>query len=354
MRILSPILNRLIYPFLGASGYFRRHAGQLSVLTYHGVVPEEYHPRDCLLDSHLHRAKAFRDELRVLKTHYSIISPEQFLLWLEGNTDLPKGAVLLTCDDGLLNAVTDMLPILQDEQVTCLFFVTGDFLSGEPRMLWYEELYLMFKDSQVRKLRFCLESAPLTFELSSPEEKTAAWWGLTKKLSRMDGRQRATSMAQIGAKLELDNNWRSRYLNDAILRRRFALVSASDVHQLVLAGMSVGSHTLSHPLLREQTQEIAWMELDQGRRAFERALGLPAWALAYPFGGPDAVGEREFQMAESAGFRCAFVNYGGAVRKDSCHFALPRIHIAGDVKLSSFEAYASGFHSAFRARFKRT
>jgi peptidoglycan/xylan/chitin deacetylase (PgdA/CDA1 family) len=350
MRILSPVLNRIIYPFLGALGYFRGHAGQVSVLTYHGVVPEEYRSCDYLLDSHLHRAKDFRAELRLLKRHYSIISPEQFLVWLKGDNDLPKSAVLLTCDDGLLNAVTDMLPILEDEHVRCLFFVTGDFLSSEPRMLWYEELYLMFMDSQVREFQFCLESAPLTFALSSTEEKATVWWNLVKKLSRTEGGQRATWMDRARAELELDNNWRSRYLNDPILRRRFALVSASEVHQLVQTGMSIGAHTLSHPLLAEQTREMARMELAQGRRVLERALGLPVWALAYPFGSPDAVGEREFQMAESAGYQCAFVNYGGAVRKDSCHFALSRIHIAGDMRLAAFEAHASGFHWAFRTR----
>jgi peptidoglycan/xylan/chitin deacetylase (PgdA/CDA1 family) len=353
MRILSPILNRVIYPFLGASGYFHGGAGQLSALTYHGVIPEEYHPRDCLLDGHLHRAEDFRDELRLLKRRYSIVSPQQVLGWLEGNSVLPKSAVLLTCDDGLLNTVTDMLPILKDEQVECLFFVTGDFMSGEPRMLWCEELYLMLMDSQVRQFQLCLEPDQFTFALSSTEDRRTVWWDLVKKLSGMDARQRATSMAQARSELELETIWRSRYLDDPILRRRFALVSDSDLHQLVQAGMSIGAHSLSHPLLTRQTPEMARMELEQSGRALESALGSPVWALAYPFGGPDAVGEREFQIAESAGYRCAFVNYGGAVRRGSRHFALPRIHIPGDTKLAAFEAHASGFHWALRNRFKR-
>ena len=311
-----------------------------------------YHPRDFRLDSHLHRAKDFHDELRLLKRHYFIISPEQFLGWLKGDTDLPKSAVLLTCDDGLLNTVTDMLPILEEEQVRCLFFVTGDFLSSEPQMLWHEELYLMFMDSQIRKCRSCLESAPPAFVLSSTEAKATLWWNLVKKLSRAERGQRATLMTRARDELELDNNWRSRYLNDPVLRRRFALISAAEVHQLVQAGMSIGSHTLSHPLLPEQTLEMARMELEQGRCALERALGLPVWALAYPFGGTNAVSEREFHLAESAGYQCAFVNYGGAVHKDSYHFALPRIHVSGEVRLAAFEAYASGFHEALRTKLK--
>ena len=49
----------------------------------------------------------------------------------------------MSCDDGLLNHVTSMLPILLEEQLKCIFFVTGASLSEAPAMLWYTELYLM-------------------------------------------------------------------------------------------------------------------------------------------------------------------------------------------------------------------
>ena len=37
--------------------------------------------------------------------------------------------MLLTCDDGLQNTLTDMLPVLQELGLSCLFFVTGASLS---------------------------------------------------------------------------------------------------------------------------------------------------------------------------------------------------------------------------------
>ena len=38
-----------------------------------------------------------------------------------------------------------MLPILQEENVSCLFFVTGFSLGKTPVMLWYEQLYLLLQ-----------------------------------------------------------------------------------------------------------------------------------------------------------------------------------------------------------------
>jgi len=351
VRILSPILNRVIYPTLGHVGYFRS-TSHLTVLTYHGVMPETYRPRDPRLDGHLHRADDLRRELKLLKKSYSIILPEQFLDWSQGNGRLPKRAVLLTCDDGLVNAVVGMLPILQDEQLLCLFFVTGDSLKKKLRMLWHEELYLMLMDSQARELQICIDSVPFKFELNNAAGKQSVWWQLVKGLSRLGGEQRAVAMAQARTELGLDGDWQSRYLADPVLRLRFAVLSHDHLHQLAQAGMTIGAHTLSHPLLSEQTPDMAQMELSQSRLALEADLEKPVWALAYPFGGPGAAGEREFRMAEIAGYQCAFLNYGGPVRKDSCRFALPRIHIPGDIRGASFEAYASGFHSDFRTRLR--
>src|SRR6266513_5422022 len=114
MRLVSPLLKHVVYPGLSRLGYLRRLATPApSVVTYHGVLPREYQVRDVALDGHLVTAKAFTEQILLLKKNYNIISPEQFLQWCEGQLDLPRRSVLLTCDDGLLNAMTDMLPIVR-------------------------------------------------------------------------------------------------------------------------------------------------------------------------------------------------------------------------------------------------
>jgi hypothetical protein len=57
------------------------------------------------------------------------------------------------------------------------------------------------------------------------------------------------------------------------------------------------------------------------------------------------------QMAERAGFECAFMNVGGGFGAQLPKFALPRVHVTADMKLSEFEAHVSGFHRDFRSRF---
>src|SRR5437867_4445107 len=142
MRLISPLLRHVVYPGLSRSGYLRRLASPApAVLTYHGVVPSGDLPHPVLHD-HLVTEDAFVSQLQLISSKYNPISPEQFLAWMEGKLELPSRSVLLTCDDGLLNTLTNMLPILHRFGLKCLFFVTADSTHRVSSMLWFEELYV--------------------------------------------------------------------------------------------------------------------------------------------------------------------------------------------------------------------
>ena len=59
---------------------------------------------------------------------------------------------------------------------------------------------------------------------------------------------------------------------------------------------------------------------------------------------------REMQMAEQAGYQCAFMNIGGGFGASLPRFAFPRVHVTADMSLAEFEAHLSGFHRDFRSR----
>jgi peptidoglycan/xylan/chitin deacetylase (PgdA/CDA1 family) len=144
MRIVSPLLKHVLYPSLAKPGLLRRAAGRgLAVVTYHGILPPGYEPADPALDSNMISAEMFRRQLRLLKSRYHMIVPEDLLLWCTKGRELPPLSVLLTCDDGLRNNLTDMLPVLEEEGVKCLFFVTGASATDEKATLWYDELFLL-------------------------------------------------------------------------------------------------------------------------------------------------------------------------------------------------------------------
>ena len=353
MRLLSPILHRVIYPVLGSMGYFHsRPVAPVTVITYHGVLPAGYESGDAFLDNTLVTEKSFRAQLRLLKKHYKVVSPDEFLLWLGQKKELPEKAILLTCDDGLLNHLNVMVPILREEELKCLFFVTGAPLDNTQSLLWYVELYLLLMQARESAESIRLHGILVPEISSDPRKRRSVWLTLMRSLSRVDSATRRSFLEDAAERFGLQPSWKARYLDDPLLRSRFQLLRLPELKQLADAGMTIGAHTLSHPVLAEQSVELARSEIGDCRETLEHSLGRPVWAIAYPFGDPGSVGTREFKLAEEAGYECAFVTVAGVPDRVSARFAFPRVHVTAEMPLSVYEAYVSGFHDALRNRLR--
>jgi len=345
MKFVSPLLKHVVYPSVSGTGILRRYTREIpTVITYHGVFPADYHVDGENCDENLVSADMLRRQLVFLKKNYNVIHPEEFRSWCVSQKQLPPRSVLLTCDDGLRNVVTDMLPVLQEQSLACLFFVTGASLGDVAEMLWYEELFLMLsssaKSAKLTIPEIGLESRPL-------EETNNLWRELVEKFSQFNAAERATLKEKVRVQLDLSKNWNANYLEDAVLRNRFCLLNIDGLKQLKASGMCIGSHTLSHPALSRQSMENARTEIVDCRRFLEDTLECPIWAMAYPFGDAASVGEREFEMAARAGFECAFVNVENA-RHELSLMAYPRVHVTRNMSLAEFDAHVSGFYQSVR------
>jgi peptidoglycan/xylan/chitin deacetylase (PgdA/CDA1 family) len=350
MRLVSPTLKHVVYPLLSLTGYLGRMAGDgLAVITYHGVRPRDYKVMDPALDGSLVRGESLRKQLHLLKSRYHVLSPQTVLHWCRGEEKLPPRSVLLTCDDGLRNTLTEMLPILQEVGFSCLFFVTEASLAQTASMLWYEELYLMLLAAKASTVE--VPEIGFRRQASSWQERRMLWWELVKQLSQFDGPRRSEILASLRNRLGLAEKWAAQFSEDAARNSRFFMLKLSELRQLASAGMTIGAHTLSHPVLSHAPPELAWREISESRRRLEEALRQPVWALAYPFGDPASVTERELEMAERAGYQCAFMNAGGGFGTATPRFTLPRIHVTADMSVAEFEAHLSGFYRLFRQKF---
>jgi peptidoglycan/xylan/chitin deacetylase (PgdA/CDA1 family) len=352
MRLVSPLLKHAVYPALHQMGWLDHTMppGGYAVVNYHGVVPSDHSIAETFLDGNLVQPGTFRRQLQFLKARYNLVSPEDFRARIEQGKQLPPRAVLVTCDDGLLNTLTDMLPVLRSESVPCLFFVTGASCSDKPGMLWYEELYQLMR------------ARPLAGpELQVPPEEgaersgsfQAQWWSAVRRASRLDARARADWMAPVRARRagrhvlpsELPAGLRSELRSE----KRWRLLNIAELRALAEAGMTIGAHTLSHPVLSLCSEEEALREIRESKNEIERALGRPVWAFAYPFGDSSTMGEREVRLAQEAGYACAFLNVEHWRAGPANPFALPRIHVTANMTLPEFAAHLSGLHARLQS-----
>ena len=348
MRVLSPFLKRVMYPALSSVGFPRYYAreGGLCVVTYHGLRPGGYVSIDPALDGGLVTAESFRSHIRWLKSQFNIVSPGEVRQWLAGERELSPRAVLLTCDDGLTNVVSEMVPILKSETVTCLFFVTAASATSQASMLWYEELYLMFLSAKGSTVR--LNHLELGEKVVERYTMRQSWWRIVQTLSGLEERSRYAVLDQIRKACGLPENWSAQYLNDEPSRQRFLRLTGDGLRTLLAADMTLGAHSVSHPVLPKMADEIAWAEIEQSARLIEEAIGASVWAFAYPFGDQASVTDREIKMSEKAGYECAFVNFDGGFGSHIERYSIPRVHVTADMRLGEFAAHVCGFHNALR------
>lgn len=353
MRFVSPILKRVVYPCLAGAGYFRTVARPgLAVITYHGVLPPGYKPIDPGFDGSLITAEVFRQQLRLLKAKYTVISPEELRSWCENGGELPPRAALLTCDDGFLNNLTEMVPILRDEALRCLFFVTGGSAGERRTMLWYEELQLLFYRARAGNFKLNSDGVEISGVLGEREQRRALWWNTVKRLSQIDAESRERFMREAHAYFDLQESLQFYLDTYPETRRHFCLLTRSELQKLAAAGMTIGAHTLTHPILAQLPPDLAWTEIVESRSWLESALGKQVWAFAYPFGDAASVTPRVVAMTKQAGFTAAFLNIGGGLGSTIPLHAIPRVHVNAGMSLAEFEAHVSGFYESLQRGFR--
>lgn len=349
MRFVSPILKKIVYPSLSATGYFSASSRPgVAVLTYHGILPSDYRPIDPAFDGSFITAQAFRQQLKMLKKRYNVISPEEMKICIRDGGDFPPRSVLLTCDDGMMNTLTEMLPILEEERLRCLFFVTAASTRSQRTILWYQDLFLMLL--RARSGPFSISSGGIRIGgvLEGVEQRRKVWWQSVARLSQA-GAETRQNLLDVGySYFRLEPSlpfYRSRY---PAAERHFCLLTAEELKAVSDNGMTIGAHTLTHPMLSMAPREIAWAEMSESRTRLESLLGQKIWAFAYPFGHPESVDEHILKMARETGFQAAFVNTGGGLGAELTPYALPRIHVSSAMTLAELEAHVSGFYEGLR------
>jgi peptidoglycan/xylan/chitin deacetylase (PgdA/CDA1 family) len=274
----------------------------LLILTYHRVLEAEDPLRRGEITQH-----AFAKHLRVLRRWFNVLPLSQAWRRTRDRT-LPARAVAITFDDGYADNAELALPLLRHEGLPATFFVATGFLDGGR----------MWNDTIIESLR--VARAPLDLrDLDG---------GL---LATDDIAARAAAIERvIGAWKRLPPAERQRRV-DALVERVQAtppdnlMMRSEQVAQLAQAGMEIGAHTVSHPILRSISDEEAATEMRDSRATLEALTGAQVTTFAYPNGRlGDDYDTRHAEIAKRVGFELAVSTNGGSARADSDAYQLPR------------------------------
>ena len=276
---------------------------RLSVLSYHRVLPQ----RDPLLPLEPTAAE-FEERMRWVKANFEVLPLAEAAHALAGRR-LPKRALSITFDDGYADNYKVAAPILLRLGLPATFFVATGFLDGG----------CMFNDVVIEALRVApgpaldLDDLGLgRHRVGSNAERIAATEPILARLKYFEAERRRRVAAEIAQRAA------SRTPTDLMM-------TSEQVRALHAAGMEIGAHTVTHPILAEIPLARARHEMERSRARLETITGAPVRLFAYPNGSPrrDYYAEHA-ALARELGFEAAVSTAWGAARTGDDLYQIPR------------------------------
>ncbi|WP_046868954.1 polysaccharide deacetylase family protein [Microvirga massiliensis] len=227
---------------------------------------------------------------------------------------------VLTFDDGYRDNLEFGLPVLRKHSAPWTIYVTSQFAEGTGRLWWLE---LEEAVATLPEIRICAPAGPpILLRSKTVREKLDAFTAIY-------GMMRRKPQAELETLLQP-------------LREQAGTGGANAVWEHCLSwdelralgedsSVTVGAHTLSHPVLANESLNSSRREIAQSRLVIEQHLRRPVRHFAYPFGDRSAVGPREFEVTMAAGYSTAVTTRPGHIfsaHADHLH-ALPRVSING-------------------------
>lgn len=269
----------------------------LYVLNYHRIGTTDGNVLDDATFSA--SADSLHTQMTYLRRHFATPPAQQVLESIQrGHFDDPS--VLVTFDDGYRDNYDLAFPVLRDAGVPGCFFVVSGYVD-QPSLPWWDHVAYAVKRTSVEVLTLDYPE-PLTFDLRTTRRAvvTAGILRAYKRARPLDG-QRFFDGFTAATGVEVDGA--------ALSRDLFASWDA--LREMQAGGMTIGSHTVTHPVLASLPPEAQRRELTQSRERIGEMLGLKPDLLAYPVGGPTAFTDTTQQLAREAGYRAAFSYFGG-------------------------------------------
>ncbi|POR51248.1 polysaccharide deacetylase family protein [Bosea psychrotolerans] len=249
---------------------------------------------------------------------YDIVSLDEAVARLTSNRQ-SRFFVALTFDDGYRDNLDHAWPVLAKHEAPWTLFVTPGFADRSARLWWLE------LEEAIRVLpRIALELPDGGFaaRTETDAEKLHAFTTLYWRLRKQPEAILLAAISALAQQADVDS---------AALTERDCLPWETLRAVSGAPGVTIGAHTLSHPILAKHEAEIARGEIVESKARLEAELGIPIRHFAYPVGDPGSAGPREFKMAAKAGFASAVTTRPGHLFDAHARHlhALPRVSLNG-------------------------
>jgi peptidoglycan/xylan/chitin deacetylase (PgdA/CDA1 family) len=226
-----------------------------------------------------------------IKHQFRFISVNEIIEIVEKKLPIPKKAVVLTADDCWKENAANVVEVARLLQVPVSIFAN----------------------------------------LEPIEHHDAYWWSYIDKAYKM-----GIISKSVHSLKKVSNEERLKYLD--IAKKHIPpfqqTMTKEEIQQFDASSPAqFGSHTITHPILPQCSDEVSRFEIEESKRKLERWLNRPVESFAYPNG---SYTSREIDILKSTGYRIAFTTKPEYIKPHHLEnpFELPRFDVLEHVSMA--------------------
>ncbi|MGE4288652.1 MAG: polysaccharide deacetylase family protein [Salinivirgaceae bacterium] len=246
----------------------------LSFVTGKQLIMPFYHAVSDQAPAHLKHLyvirsqKQFSKDLEVLLQLYEPISIETLINYIRGIGNLPKYSFLLSFDDGLREFDEFAWPILKAGNLPVALFVNPDFTGNQ-------KVFYRFKTSLLIEHLLSIKTEPdykkLSCLISFPVKNKKS---LFEFLHRIDySKKELLDFFADFFSIDFDSYFKTYQ----------PYLTLSEIQSLANQGVSIGGHSMDHPLFNQLSPDEQLRQLIQSVDWVKKHIGVQTGIFSFPF-----------------------------------------------------------------------
>ncbi|MBI1878318.1 MAG: polysaccharide deacetylase family protein [Chloroflexi bacterium] len=305
---------------------------RLTVLAYHRVIDPHPPGFDTFKPNVSATPAAFAAQMDFIRHRFHVVSINELVAWLQDKHPLPLNPALITFDDGYRDNLDYALPVLQERGLPAVIFLATNYIGSASPFFW-DLIAYCFHHTSKNEVDLPLAGRQQWRDPSSRAAVMVRWLDSLKKLPDTEKWAAVEKLPQA--------------LDVSVSADAFANMHLTwdQVRQMVAAGVDMGAHTQSHPILTRVTLEQARDEVAGSKARIEVEINQPVTAFAYPNGQPSDFNPALQTMLQQVGIKAAFTLVPGPTRPTEVRqapMAIRRIFIGYKDTLARFAAKVMG------------
>ncbi len=250
----------------------------------------------------------FADTLRRAAAYFDFVSAQEIVSYYRGDVRF-NNRCHVSFDDGERTIYENAFPVLKDMRVPATLFVSPEVIV-RGRNYWFQEL------REIRK-----RTGDVTIKRAICERLGCAY----DKLARYHvlSALKCMRLADILGVVESVKESHAIEITDK------HNMTPEQLRQLSRSGVvTVGAHTMNHPILSNESDEVAEREIRESVEKLSELLGAGVECFSYPNGTRLDYGPREIKVLQDCGIKLAFTEDMGFFGRKDDPYCLPRAGFA--------------------------